>query len=301
MEVSLDLTRTIAVVVDEGTFEAAARRLNVTPSAVSQRVRALEQQLGRVLLVRSKPVRATQAGESIVRLARQLAVLEHDAVLDLGLGDGRTTTIAVAVNADSLGTWFLPALADVARAHAVVFDLHRDDQDRTAELLEAGEVAAAVTSRAAPVAGCLTRPLGAMRYQAVAAPHYLSRHRGDSTGADWLHDAPLVQFDRHDELQNDYLRSRGIASTRPPRHVVPATHDFASAIALGLGWGMLPEAQSTQGLADGTLERLEGDAIDVPLFWQQWNLSSPVMTAVADAVFAAAQRELRPSALVDQL
>ncbi len=300
MRISLDLAQTIAAVVDDGTFEAAARRLRVTPSAVSQRVRALEQQLGRVLLVRSKPVRPTEAGATIVRLARQLVVLEHDAVAALGLDDSPTSTLAVAVNADSLATWLLPALADVARSHAVVFDLHRDDQDRTAKLLESGDVMAAVTSRADPVAGCSTRLLGAMRYEAVATPAYLARHRpsdgGDSAaGDDWLRDAPLVQFDRNDELQHLYLRGRGVDPVAPPRHVIPATHEFAIAVHLGLGWGMLPEAQSAVALASGALVRLDGEAIDVPLYWQQWNFGSPVMNAVADAVVTTARRSLRPS------
>lgn len=295
MDISLDLVRTIATVIDEGTFDAAARRLRVTPSAISQRVRALEQQLGRVLLVRSKPVRATEAGVAVVRLARQVALLEHDTVSELGLDDDRTSALAVAVNADSLATWFLPALATVSHDHGVVFDLHRDDQDRTVELLESGEVMAAVTSRATPVAGCIARPLGAMRYEAVAAPGYLERyHSGDSRLA-WLRTAPLVQFDRNDELQRDYLRSRGVDPGQPPRHVVPASQEFCSAVRLGLGWGMLPEAQSAAEIAAGSLVRLGGSPIDVHLHWQQWNVVSPVLAVVAEAIADAARAALRPT------
>ena len=143
---------------------------------MSQRIKALEQQLGRVLVVRSKPARATEAGAAIVRLARQLALLEHDALAGFGLDEGsaRPISVALAVNADSLGTWFLPALARVAQGHPVVFDLHRDDQDFTAGLLESGTVMGAVTSQATPVAGCLVRPLGVMRYMAVATPGFAS-------------------------------------------------------------------------------------------------------------------------------
>ncbi|HEY1104963.1 MAG TPA: LysR family transcriptional regulator, partial [Agromyces sp.] len=133
MQIPLDLARTLAAVIDEGTFDAAARRLRLTPSAVSQRVKTLEQQLGRVLVVRSKPARVTEAGAAVVRLARQLALLEHDALAEFGLdtergGAYRPVPIPLAVNADSLATWFLPALARVAAEHPVVFDLHRDDQ-----------------------------------------------------------------------------------------------------------------------------------------------------------------------------
>jgi LysR family transcriptional regulator (chromosome initiation inhibitor) len=300
MEIPLDLARTLAVVIDEGTFDAAARRLRLTPSAVSQRVKALEQQLGRVLVVRSKPTRATDAGAAVVRLARQLALLEHDALAEFGLGAApdRPISIALAVNADSLATWFLPALARVAERHPVVFDLHRDDQDFTAGLLESGTVMGAVTSQATPVAGCLVRPLGVMQYRAVATPTFVERWSIDPsspTGSDALALAPVVDFDRRDDLQRDHLRAQGIDPEAPPRHYVPASNDFATAIKLGLGWGMLPGFQADPELERGELVLLAGDPIDVPLHWQQWNLRSPLLDAIADELGAEARRELAPA------
>ncbi|MFD5865419.1 LysR family transcriptional regulator ArgP [Agromyces sp. NPDC127015] len=311
MHIPLDLARTLAAVIDEGTFDAAARRLRLTPSAVSQRVKTLEQQLGRVLVVRSKPARATDAGAAVVRLARQLALLEHDALAEFGLdaddvatADGETgatafrpVPIPLAVNADSLATWFLPALARVAETHPVVFDLHRDDQDFTAGLLESGTVMGAVTSQATPVAGCLVRPLGVMRYEAVATPGFVgrwsdrARHEASAL-PDWIARAPLVDFDRRDHLQHDALRAAGLDPERAPRHYVPASNDFANAVKLGLGWGMLPEFQSAAELDRGELVRLGGAPVDVPLHWQQWNLSSPLLDAVADALAVEARRAL---------
>ncbi|MFB6610114.1 LysR family transcriptional regulator ArgP [Agromyces sp. NPDC056379] len=296
MKIPLDLARTLAVVIDEGTFDAAARRLRITPSAVSQRVKALEQQLGRVLVVRSKPVRATDAGAPIVRLARQVALLEHDALAEFGLDEAsaRPISLALAVNADSLATWFLPALARVGERHPVVFDLHRDDQDFTAGLLESGTVLGAVTSQSAPVAGCLVRPLGVMRYQAVATPVFAERW-GLAPGvarAGALAAAPLVDFDRRDDLQREHLSAQGIDPDGPPRHFVPASSDFATAVKLGLGWGMLPAFQSADELERGALVRLDGEPIDVPLFWQQWNLRSNLLTAVADELAVEARTAL---------
>ncbi|KQZ11009.1 chromosome replication initiation inhibitor protein [Agromyces sp. Root1464] len=312
MEIPLDLARTLAVVIDEGTFDAAARRLRITPSAVSQRVKALEQQLGRVLVVRSKPARATEAGAPIVRLARQVALLEHDAIAEFGLDEAsaRPLSLALAVNADSLATWFLPALARVGERHPVVFDLHRDDQDFTAGLLESGTVLGAVTSQSAPVAGCLVRPLGVMRYEPVATPAFAerwglalgsgmrgSRGRGEQRRrgpepAAALATAPLVDFDRRDDLQREHLTAQGIDPDGPPRHFVPASSDFATAVKLGLGWGMLPAFQSAAELERGALVRLDGAPIDVPLFWQQWNLRSTLLTAVADELAAEARTAL---------
>jgi len=291
----VDLTRTLAAAVDEGTLDAAARRLHITPSAVSQRIRQLEQRVGQVLLVRSKPVRATAAGALVVRFARQTALLEQDTVRALGGddADAEHISIPIAVNADSMSTWLLAALAPLSTRLPVVFDLHRDDQDFTTGLLESGTVMAAVTSRAEPVAGCRVRPLGVMVYRAVATPTFAARHL-DPPGADALAAAPMVVFDRKDDLQAQWLRAQGVDPGRPPRHYVPASHDFAEAVIAGLGWGMLPGLQSDDALADGRLTAIGGEPIPVPLYWQQWNLRSDTLDAVADAVAAEAAARLSP-------
>ncbi|MFS0794756.1 LysR family transcriptional regulator ArgP [Microbacterium sp. 1P10AE] len=292
MSIPSDLARTLAAVVDEGTLDAAARRLHITPSAVSQRLRALEEQLGRVVLVRSKPVRTTAAGDAVVRLARQIALLEHDTLAAIGAEGGAVASVPLAVNADSLATWFLPPLQRVAARRPVVFDLHRDDQDFTAGLLESGVVMAAVTSREAPVAGCRVRSLGVLRYEAVASAGFAARWFPEGVDTAALAAAPVVDFDRRDDLQTQWLAARGVPVGLPPRHRVPASQDFASAVSLGLGWGLLPDFQSAGGLADGTLERLGGDPVDVPLYWQQWNLTSPLLDDVADEVVAEGRRVL---------
>lgn len=292
MSIPLDLARTLAIVVEEGTLDAAARRLHVTPSAVSQRVRALEDQLGRVVLVRSKPVRTTEAGDAVVRLARQLALLEHDALAAIGAEGGAVASVPLAVNADSLATWFLPPLARVAERRAVVFDLHRDDQDFTAGLLESGTVMAAVTSREAPVAGCRVRPLGVLRYEAVATVSFAARWFAPGVDVAALSAAPVVDFDRRDDLQTQWLARRGVPAAAPPRHRVPASQDFATAVQLGLGWGLLPGFQSDAALRAGELVRLGDDPIDVPLYWQQWNLTSPLLDEVADEVVDEGRRML---------
>jgi len=292
MSIPFDLARTLAVIVEEGTLDAAARRLHITPSAVSQRLRALEDQLGRVVLVRSKPVRTTEAGDTIVRLARQLALLEHDALVAMGAEGAGVASVPLAVNADSLATWFLPPLARVAARRPVVFDLHRDDQDFTAGLLESGTVMAAVTSQNTPVAGCRVRRLGLLRYEAVASPAFVARWFGTGIDAVALSAAPVVDYDRRDDLQTQWLARRGVAAASPPRHRVPASQDFATAVHLGLGWGLLPGFQSAEGLRTGALVRLGDDPVDVPLFWQQWNLTSPLLDEVADEIVQEGRRIL---------
>ena len=291
---------TLAAVVADGTFDAAARRLNVTPSAVSQRIKALEQQLGRVVVVRSKPIRATESGAALLRLAQQLVVLEQETSRELGLGagdggeaGGSTLVVPLAVNADSMATWLLPALAELAAQHTVAFELHRDDQEYTAALLADGTVMAAVTSDAKPVPGCTVTPLGRMLYRPVATPRFAARWFPHGVDAAALAVAPLIDFDRKDELQARYLRSVTRRAVSPPRHLVPASADFAAAVTLGLGWGMLPDQQADERRAVGALVTLdEARSIAVPLFWQQWNLRSTLLDHVAAVVVARARAAL---------
>lgn len=290
-----ELIETLSAVVREGTFDAAARSLHVTPSAVSQRIKALEQRVGRVLVVRSKPVHATEAGEALLRLGQQLALLEDETLRHLGTqrDDDRPTTLSIAVNADSLSTWILPPLARVAARESIVFDLVRDDQDHTARLLASGTVMAAVASEATPVAGCTSTSLGRMRFRACATPAFAARWFPDGLTAAALDHAPRIDFDRKDTLQARFARRLARRAVDPPRHYVPASADFATATRLGMGWAMLPTEQSTSPLETGELVDLApGRYLDVPLHWQQWNLRSRLIDTVADEVKAEARHVL---------
>ncbi|MHC5907780.1 LysR family transcriptional regulator ArgP [Streptomyces sp. S6] len=293
-DLPLDQVRTLLAVVDEGTFDAAASALHLTPSAVSQRVKALEQRTGRVLLLRTKPVRPTEPGEIVVRFARQLARLERDTRSELGMsGEGEATRVSVAVNADSLATWFLPALSGVPQEPRLYFELHREDESRTAQLLREGLVMAAVTASAEAVTGCTVRPLGTMRYLASAHPAFASRHL---TGplAEALAVAPVVTFDRRDRLQDTFVRRLGGDGASALRHAVPTSEGFLDAVAAGLGWGMVPEVQAAPLFTAGRLLSLAPDRpLDVPLYWQQWKLNSPALAALAETVTATAQTLLR--------
>jgi LysR family transcriptional regulator (chromosome initiation inhibitor) len=292
MDLPLEQVRTLLAAVDEGTFDAAAAALHVTPSAVSQRVKALEQRTGRVLLQRTKPVRPTDSGAVLVRFARQLARLERDAWSELGLsGAGEPTRVPVAVNADSLATWFLPALT---RVTGLCFELHREDEDHTAALLREGLVTAAVTSSPDPVPGCTVRPLGRMRYLPVAAPEFVRVHLAGRPLPDALPGAPVVVFDRKDDFQDGFVRRLGGDSAGPLRHHVPTSEGFLDAVAAGLGWGMVPEVQADPLLDAGRLVLLAPEEwMDVTLYWQQWKLHSPALAALADAVTATAAEALR--------
>jgi LysR family transcriptional regulator, chromosome initiation inhibitor len=287
--------------VTEGTFDAAAQTLHVTPSAVSQRIKALETRVGRVLVTRSKPVAPTPSGAVLLRAARQMQAIAVDALGELGDpddpgdgGDGRGAplTIPLAVNADSLATWFVDALA--AAGPGVTFDIRRADQTRTAELLRDGTVMAAVTASAEPVSGCTVRRLGQMRYRPRASAAFVKRWFSDGVTAQALAAAPVILFDREDPLQDQYLRRRARRRLSPPRCYVPGSGAFVRSVRLGLGWGMVPDLQA--GPVPGEPALVEFDArgaIDVPLYWQQWRRSSSALQRVSAAVREHAAASLR--------
>jgi LysR family transcriptional regulator, chromosome initiation inhibitor len=278
----------LVAIADSGSFEAAARALHVTPSAVSQRIRALEAAAGQVLVSRGTPCRPTGRGERLVQLGRQTRLLYDEAGQELGTL--QAVELPVAVNADSLATWFRAVLTEVAGWTATSVQLHVEDQAYSQELLRRGEALAAVTSEAVAVQGCAAEPLGALRYLPAASPALTARWwRGD--GPDWAA-MPLVVFNEKDDLQDDALRQLGVAGRPPVVHRVPSSVDFLEAVRLGLGWAMLPEPQAGPGLASGTLERLPGDVIDVPLYWQRWRLESPRLRQLTEAVHRAAREHL---------
>jgi LysR family transcriptional regulator (chromosome initiation inhibitor) len=280
----------LLAVVEHGTFDAAARRLHVTPSAVSQRIRALESAAGQVLVRRSTPCTATPAGETLLRLARQIRLLHDEAGRELD-GGGQVVDLPVAVNADSLATWLRPMLEEVGRWEEAVLRLYVEDQAFSAGLLRSGEVLAAVTSDPTPVQGCMVERLGTLRYTPAAAPAFAERWR-KGRGYDWAR-MPTVVFNEKDALQHDVLAARGIG---PPAvvHRVPTSADFHEAVRAGLGWAAIPEPQLRPDLADGRLVVLAPrEHVDVELHWQRWRLDSPALDRLTDVVRRAARAHLR--------
>lgn len=292
MDIQLENLRTLVAVIDQGTFDAAARALSITPSAVSQRIKSLETGTGRVLLRRTKPAATTESGDVVLRLARQVLLLRSDALDSLSASEGTGTRVPLVVNADSLATWMLPALADHAAAHGTLFEVHREDEAHSLDLLLAGAAMAAVTSVAAPAQGCSSTRLGSMRYRPMARPEFVQEWFQDGVNAAALARAPVVNFDRKDRLQDRYLKSRTRQRITPPRHYVPSSVEFAEAIRLGLGWGMVPTMRGAGSQHRG-LAALEPDAaIDVPLYWQSWNLESPTLASLSHTVAGTAKRLL---------
>lgn len=285
-------------VLEEGSFDAAARRLALTPSAISQRIKALEDRLGQVLVLRQSPSRPTPAGERLLRGVQQMRLLEAEILADFAVETVRAApvTVSIAVNADSLATWVLGALVEPHRRDGLLFDLRVEDQDHSADLLRDGSVLGAITADARPVQGCAVRKLGVMRYLPVASPDFVARHFADGLDAAALGAAPMLVFNRKDALQWRFVRSVTHARLAPPMHYLPSSTAFVEGAALSLGWAMAPEAMLEQPFAQRTLQPIApGRWLDVPLYWQHWSIRSSALAKVTEALLQAARRGLRPA------
>jgi LysR family transcriptional regulator (chromosome initiation inhibitor) len=294
----LDQLRALAAVVDHETFDAAASELRLTPSAVSQRIKALERSVGSVLVRRLKPVRPTPAGEQLLRSARQLLLLADEAVLSLrgpedaeGDDDGgappsaERLRVPVVANADSIATWLPAAYREIALGGRVALELLRDDEHATADLLRSGDAVGAITADPRPVQGCTLRPLGTMVYRAKASRDFAARWFPDGPTPEALAVAPVMQYDRKDTHQLAVL-ARVAPDATPPQHFIPDSVQFVESIHAGLGWGMVPDQQDP----GNTLVELDpGWSEDLRLFWQVWTLDSPGLAEVTNAVVRAAQ------------
>lgn len=295
----------LAAVVREGSFERAARALHVTPSAISQRIRLLEERVGCALVVRGQPCRPTETGRRLCQHVDRVRLLEQELSHDTALPALATrpaqedvptrVPLPVAVNADSLATWFAPAVAAFAAAAPVLMEVAVDDQDHTAEWLRSGAVLAAVTATARPAAGCNSRPLGAMRYVAAASPAFVQRWFAGGVGAGSLARAPSLLFNTKDELQARWVRRLCHRHVALPRHTLPSSQAFVAAALAGMGWGLHPQALVGAHLKDGSLvELVPRTPLDVPLFWHEARAAASLLDGLTRKVLAAARKALLP-------
>lgn len=292
MRLDPDQLSALAVILRRGSFDAAATELSVTPSAISQRIKALEDRIGAVLIQRGTPCSATPAGAILARHAEDVRLLESRLAREMQLDAPSTgvPVLRIALNADSLATWFIPAIANVPD---LLFDLVLDDQDHSADWLKRGEVSAAVTEAGEPVTGCDFYPLGTMRYIATASPAFMRRWFPDGVTTEALSRAPCVTFNAKDMLQRRWIENRTGRRLSPPCHFVPSTGGFLDAVRAGLGWGLNPEPLILGPIRNGRLAAMAPDLpLDVPLGWQVSRLLAPALEPLTTAVRHTAAKQL---------
>ncbi|WP_263260517.1 LysR family transcriptional regulator ArgP [Pseudomonas sp. RIT-PI-S] len=294
------LLAALATVIEQGGFERAAQALGLSQSAVSQRIKLLEARLGEPVLVREAPPSPTPVGRQLLNHVQQVRLLERDlreAVPSLEEG-GAPERLRVAINADSLATWWPAAVADFCQQRKVLLDLVVEDQDVGLRRMRAGEVAACLCAAPRPVAGARSEPLGAMRYRAVATPAFIHRHFPDGFSAPALVRVPALVFGPDDLLQHRYMASLGIEGGFA-HHLVPSSEGFVRMTEAGLGWGLVPEMQVRAQLASRMLvELLPDHPSDVPLYWHHWRSGGKLLADLTAELAKQAARALVPMASV---
>jgi len=286
----------LAAIVEEGGFERAAQRLSITQSAVSQRLRALEAQVGTVLIVRSRPLRPTGAGQLLLKHTRQLRLLRADLERDLrelapsSIGGAREEErVSIAINADSLATWALPALGGLVR-EGLPLEVITDDQDFTHEWLREGQVLGCVTTVRQALRGCRVVALGAMDYIAVAAPGYAQAHCPKGLSPHNFREFPFMAFNRKDDMQSEFVaKAFGLRRVTLNQVFVPSSEGQVRAVLAGWGVSVVPELLVRGLMEQGALvDVLRGHALPIQLYWHCWNLQSDVLDALSGALVAAA-------------
>tara|TARA_Y100001951_G_scaffold102709_1_gene109932 strand:+ start:307 stop:1194 length:888 start_codon:yes stop_codon:yes gene_type:complete len=274
----------LAAVIEHAGFERAASNLGLSQSAVSQRIKLLEARLGTAVLVRSAPPQATAAGQRLLNHVQQVRLLERDLQADLPqMADaaGRTR-LRVALNADSLATWWAAAVSAWCERERVLLDLQVEDQDVGLRRMRSGEVAACLCAAEQPVAGARSLLLGQMPYLAVASPAFVQRHFPQGVAAADVARIPAVVFGPDDRLQHRFVQQLGVTGEFD-YHLCPSSEGFVRMLEAGVGWGMVPALQVTEELETGRLlQLLPGQTLEVPLYWHYWRSGGQLLAGLTD-------------------
>lgn len=277
--------------------------LRVSASAISQRIKAMEQACGQILLRRSNPVEPTDPGRTVLRLAKQIELLTLESERELTGGD-EARRLAIASNSDSLATWLLDALASIPREERIYCEVHREDERHSSALLRSGGVMGALTADPQPVQGCSVELLGSTRYVIAASPDFIDWYFPDFLDGtrrlteQQLAQAPVIQFERKDIMLDDMVRvlaeSHGLRpQEQAPRVYIPSSTQYYKSIRLGMGWGAVPDLQADEALASGELVTLMDRPIDIPIYWQRWTIDSPALQTLTEAIRGTAHAKLR--------
>ncbi len=293
---------TFAPIVEEGSFERAAALLSLSRGAVSQRIKLLEESVSAILLVRQKPVIPTPAGEILLSHIRALRLLEDSTLRQLAPGgDGRgPVPLSIAVNADSLASWFVPLLrAPLLRTSRVAMEIIAEDQDHTLRRLARGEATGCVSTASKAPAGFVAEALGTMEYRCLASTALAAQAFPEGLTLQAALETPAVLFNRRDGLHDEFLQARfGVRIDRYPRHYLPAPSAVLEAVRAGCGYGLVPLLQLDPGghgaLPPGLVDLAPAHPVLVPLYWHHWQDEPPVARELSEAIVALGRELLAP-------
>ncbi|WP_419419807.1 ArgP/LysG family DNA-binding transcriptional regulator [Legionella sp. D16C41] len=261
-------------VIQTQSFAMAAKQLFITQPAVSQRIKQLENQFGQPLLIRTLPYAATPLGEKLLSLLRRTRLLEEHFLHELDYDTpGR---LSIALNRDSLETWFVRALPKISTLRTSNIDIITDDQELTIDYLRKGIVSSCLTSYSKPLPGCECQLLGHMDYLLVASPDFIKRYfKKHLSLQENMLLAPILVFDSRDRFHEYYFQQFFKSHFNPKRYnMVPSVTVFKQFALQGFGFGLIPRLDIQDELEQNKLVEINpGKRWLMPLYWHYWQLS----------------------------
>jgi LysR family transcriptional regulator (chromosome initiation inhibitor) len=291
------LVEAVSAVIRLGSFEKAAQELGMTQSAVSQRIKLLEERIAQPLVVRSKPIKPTEAGQRLFRHYQHVNMLENEILYDLPDSPDSSgfKNVSLAVNADSLATWFIRVSEVLFLDYDLLTDISVSDKIETLDMLKQGTVMAAVSTMDKRIQGCKVQTLGAMRYIPVARLDFIQRYFSEGVTPSALKKAPCVVYSRDDELHQKFLKKNyRISAGEYPMHVMPSSEGFVNVTRTGMAYALVPENQVKPYLENGELVQVCDKEVLRPLYLHYHNIDSNMLKSVVSITQAIAQMELKP-------
>ena len=284
-----------SAVLETGSFSEASKRLSVTQSAITQRIKSLEAATGHLLVLRQRPPRPTRAGTALLRYAKQLRLLDHEVNAVLSGTDSGRTTCSIAVNSDSLATWFTDVWERVAKESDVLLQVHVEDQDHTPRLLSEGLVSGVVTSLREALPGCTVRPLGTMDYVCVSKQDFYERYFDGKQMKDAVKAAPAMRFNSKDLIHSEFVwRMYRVRDGDIPMHDIPSSLGMVEGVRRGVAYGFLPSSHAAMLMReDNAVDVFPGVTVPVALFWHEWSVAHDALREVGKRVIQVARSSLR--------
>jgi len=279
------LLSALDAVLKEQSFDKAAKRLHITQSAISQRIKLLETDYGQPLLIRSQPIQATALGQKLLGHFKRVLQLESELAKQLNK-EKQLQSLPLAVNADSFATWFVDALAPLLQQQQIELNLYVEDESRTWERLSSGEALACITSKARSMSGAESHFLGYMEYLCVATPNFITRYFSKGINAQSLQYAPTVAFDQHDDIHIRFLADHfSLKQGEYPCHTVRSTQGFIDITLADGAYSLNSRLQIEHYLKEKQLINILPDKrLYVPLYWHCWQLSGALMHELTENV-----------------
>lgn len=264
------LLEALAAIVELSGFERAGAELGLTQSAVTQRIKLLEARLGQPVLIRTPKLEPTELGKQLLSHVRQVQLLERDLKLRVPILGKPKTHLRIALNADSLATWWTACVAEYCRKQNILLDIVVEDQDVGLKRMRDGEVSGCICSSEKPVQGAKAIYLGSLIYKAYASQDYINEHFNNGLSHSALSTAPAIIFGPNDKLHTKFLSKLDYLGSFP-YHICPSSEGLVKMVTAGVGYGILPEIQVTQEVENNLLILLtKKNFVEVPLYWHYW-------------------------------